>query len=246
MDKRRLVLIGTQSGDLQRSLRTYFDNHIEGSVVFIAGDGTDLLIKASRTKPNLVIFSHDLQRTSSVDVYRHLRQEFPRDPVAYLYLGPELPSSMKDDHSMGRLVWVQKMDPSGIAEGIAHALNSIGESSSHFSVKHLAQGETLMTEGEESGFFYFVINGSLSAATMENNEPVELGMIRAGEFVGEMGVINDERRTATVRCEEACQLLEIPARDFSRVILSKPSWAKALMSTLTKRLKSMNIRSKRI
>lgn len=246
MEKRRLVLVGVQSKDLQKQIRDHFDRHISGSVLFAARDGTDLLIKASRTRPHLVIFSYDLQKTSAVDVYNSLKANFPREQMAFLYLGPELPTVMKDDHSLGTLAWEPSQSMDEISKGIAHALNSLGEMTSEFKVKHLAKGEVLIKEGDDPEFLYFVIRGSLKASTYQDPKTVDLGVIGAGEFVGEMAVISADKRNATVLADDACELLEIPARDFNRAVLTKPSWAKALMATLTRRLKIMNSLTKRV
>lgn len=245
MERRRFIIIGVGSPALRTSLKEYFENQIEGSVVFLATDGTDLMIKSSRTKPNLVVFSADLPKRSAVEVYLHLKETFPKDPIAFLYLGAVLPEQMQDDHSLGTVTWVSSPDPEKFPALIAQALNAIGETSHDFRVRHLAKGEVLMNQGEEASNLYFVIKGSLKACREEDGQNIVLGTIASGEFVGEMGVINDEKHVATVLADEVCQLLEIPKHDFNKAVLTRPSWAKVLISTLTRRLKTMNTLVKR-
>ena len=78
------------------------------------------------------------------------------------------------------------------------------------------------------------------ALKKNKDKEVLLGTIRPGEFVGEMAHINNENRTATVRAISDCELIEIPNGTLDLVLFSKPVWARALVSTLSKRLKMSN------
>lgn len=71
----------------------------------------------------------------------------------------------------------------------------------------------------------------------KNGQRVDLGKIKAGEFVGEMAHINKEPRSATVTAVTDCELIEIPFGSLDPILFSKPSWSKALFVTLSKRLK---------
>ncbi len=71
-------------------------------------------------------------------------------------------------------------------------------------------------------------------------EARELGIVETGEFVGEMAYINGEPRSATVKALDLCELIEIPVHLLDHVLFTKPAWAKALMKTLSKRVKAAN------
>ena len=83
-------------------------------------------------------------------------------------------------------------------------------------------------------------SGELTATKEGSNQNVTLGKIKAGEFVGEMAHINNETRSATVQANCDCELIEIPMGTLDLVLFSKPMWAKALVATLSKRLKASN------
>ncbi|HKU47484.1 MAG TPA: helix-turn-helix domain-containing protein, partial [Burkholderiales bacterium] len=58
-----------------------------------------------------------------------------------------------------------------------------------------------------------------------------------GEFFGEMGLIDDEPRSATVVTIEPCELLSIAKRDFKKSLAENPDMSMAVMRGLVKRLR---------
>ena len=64
----------------------------------------------------------------------------------------------------------------------------------------IAQGETLISEGELSDAMYFVIRGRLLATRFdeERQEQVEIGELGRGDAVGEIGLMSGTPRSATV------------------------------------------------
>jgi CRP-like cAMP-binding protein len=110
-----------------------------------------------------------------------------------------------------------------------------------YTLRHLQPGEVLFKEGDSAKTAYIVKNGTLKAYSDNNSgSRVTLGEIVAGEFVGEMGHFNHEPRSATVEAVTEVDLVEIPMGSLDSVIFSKPSWAKALVKTLSQRLKRAN------
>ncbi|MGZ3771541.1 MAG: Crp/Fnr family transcriptional regulator, partial [Bdellovibrio sp.] len=69
---------------------------------------------------------------------------------------------------------------------------------------------------------------------------VMLGEIMPGEFVGEMGHFNHEPRSATVEAITEVELIAIPSGSLESVVFARPSWAKALVKTLSLRLRRAN------
>jgi len=66
---------------------------------------------------------------------------------------------------------------------------------------------------------------------------VILSILGPGEFFGEMGLIDDEPRSASVVTIEACELLSITKRDFKRCLAENFEMAMAVMRGLVKRLR---------
>ncbi|MEO1018252.1 MAG: cyclic nucleotide-binding domain-containing protein, partial [Pseudomonadota bacterium] len=65
----------------------------------------------------------------------------------------------------------------------------------------IATGEVLFKEGEPSDRIALILEGALRVIKQVDDEAIELGRITAGQFVGEMGVIEQRPRNATVTAE---------------------------------------------
>ncbi|MBI4124033.1 MAG: helix-turn-helix domain-containing protein, partial [Betaproteobacteria bacterium] len=66
---------------------------------------------------------------------------------------------------------------------------------------------------------------------------VILSILGPGEFFGEMGLIDDEPRSASVVTLEPCELLALAKRDFKRCLAENFEMAMAVMRGLVRRLR---------
>ncbi len=87
----------------------------------------------------------------------------------------------------------------------------------------VAAGETLIEEGDAAGDAYIVVAGRLVASTLDKDgSSVVVGEIGEGDLVGEMSLLTQTERTATVTAVRDCTLLRMSAEDFSRVVIAEP------------------------
>lgn len=56
----------------------------------------------------------------------------------------------------------------------------------------------IIKEGERGSIFYLIVTGGVRVMTEGLDEPKEVARLGAGQFFGEMAVLNDEPRTASV------------------------------------------------
>ena len=80
-------------------------------------------------------------------------------------------------------------------------------------------GDTIVRAGDRGGEMYFVCRGELEALGSANER---VGLIGEGEFFGEMAVLFDQPRSATVRSICHCDLLALDAADFRRIASDFP------------------------
>jgi CRP-like cAMP-binding protein len=80
-------------------------------------------------------------------------------------------------------------------------------------------GTVVVRAGDVTGDLYVVCRGSLEAIDPSGRR---LGTIDEGQCFGEMAVLQDRPRAATVRALAPCDLLVLPADDFRRVIADFP------------------------
>ena len=84
-----------------------------------------------------------------------------------------------------------------------------------------AAGEAVVRQGEPGGSLFIVARGeaivTLAATTGE------VARLRSGSVFGEMSLLTGEPRSATVTAVTDCELLEIDAEAFRRLVLANPS-----------------------
>jgi lysophospholipid hydrolase len=87
----------------------------------------------------------------------------------------------------------------------------------------LTGGETLLRQGEAGDCMYLLVTGRLRAYVQrpDGNE-VMVGDVGRGEVVGEMALLLDEPRSATIRAVRDSQLLRLPKEVFDRFIEKYP------------------------
>jgi len=92
----------------------------------------------------------------------------------------------------------------------------------------------LVEEGAPSDKFCLIINGRV--ALTRNLEGVDedfvLGFLGPGQYFGEMAVITDEPRTATITTLADTTVLEISKEHFERIFRSNASLARSILHTL--------------
>ena len=83
-------------------------------------------------------------------------------------------------------------------------------------------GETIVAAGAHDDEMYFVCRGELEAIGGDGSR---LGVLREGEFFGEMAVLFDQPRAATVRAITPCDLLILDGDEFRRIVNDFPAVA---------------------
>src|SRR6185436_8995272 len=85
--------------------------------------------------------------------------------------------------------------------------------------KSAPRSTTVMAGGDATDSLYIVLSGRLKVMMSDSEgKEVILSILGPGEFFGEMGLIDDEPRSATVITIEPCELLSIAKRDFKKAL----------------------------
>jgi phosphoserine phosphatase RsbU/P len=106
----------------------------------------------------------------------------------------------------------------------------------------LAAGDALFHQGDRGDEFFVVVEGELDVVSaMGSAEELALGLVRAGEFLGEMSLLlPDGQRTASVRARRPSRLLALGRPQFFDLVLRHPSVARSITRVLSRRLASTN------
>ena len=104
--------------------------------------------------------------------------------------------------------------------------------------KSVSRGTTIMVAGDPTDSLYIVISGRLKVMMSDaEGKEVILAILGSGEFFGEMGLIDDAPRSASVVSIESCELLCVTKRDFKRCLAENFEMSMAVMRGLVKRLR---------
>ena len=100
-----------------------------------------------------------------------------------------------------------------------------------------SRSTTIMAGGDATDSLYIVLSGRLKVMMSDSDgKEVILSILGPGEFFGEMGLIDDEPRSASVVTIEPCELLSISKRDFKKCLLENSDMSMAVMRGLVRRL----------
>jgi CRP/FNR family cyclic AMP-dependent transcriptional regulator len=101
-----------------------------------------------------------------------------------------------------------------------------------------ARGSSIMREGDPVDCLYIVISGRLKVMMGEaDGKETILSIIGPGDFFGEMGLIDDNPRSASVVAIEPCELLAVGKRAFRKCLVENADLAMAVMRVLVRRLR---------
>ena len=104
--------------------------------------------------------------------------------------------------------------------------------------KSAPRSNTIMAGGDPTDSLYIVLSGRLKVMMSDSDgKEVILSILGPGEFFGEMGLIDDEPRSASVVTIEPCELLSISKRDFKKCLLENSDMSMAVMRGLVRRLR---------
>jgi CRP-like cAMP-binding protein len=101
---------------------------------------------------------------------------------------------------------------------------------------HLAAGETLFRQGDAPESMFVVLEGSLDVLVQD--KVVENAKV--GSIIGEMALIDQSPRGATVVAHEPSKLARLDAMRFHRVIQQNPFFATHVMKVLVGRIRQMD------
>jgi CRP/FNR family cyclic AMP-dependent transcriptional regulator len=104
--------------------------------------------------------------------------------------------------------------------------------------RNVTRGSIIMAAGDPTDSLYIVLSGRLKVMMSDaDGKEVILTIIGPGEFFGEMGLIDDSPRSASVVAIEACELLAITRRDFKKCLAENFEMSMAVMRGLVRRLR---------
>jgi CRP/FNR family transcriptional regulator, cyclic AMP receptor protein len=101
-------------------------------------------------------------------------------------------------------------------------------------------GKRLMQQGDPADAAYLIIDGHAEVILETPAGPVTVAILGPNDTVGEMGILGDAPRAATVRAKDRLIALRISKELFMRMVREFPSMAISIMQELAHRVESTN------
>ena len=102
-------------------------------------------------------------------------------------------------------------------------------------LNHFGRGERVIQEGAEGDSMFLLLRGAAQVSVSKNGSSIPVATLNAGDCFGEMSLLTGERRTATVRAETDCYVMEISKPVMAEVIRDSPDCLERLSELLAKR-----------
>jgi small-conductance mechanosensitive channel/CRP-like cAMP-binding protein len=102
-------------------------------------------------------------------------------------------------------------------------------------IHHYGRGERMIQEGAEGNSMFIMLRGTAHVSVLRNGTGIRLGVLRSGDCFGEMSLLTGEPRSATIRAEGDCEVLEISHEAMAEVLQDAPQCLTQLSELLARR-----------
>ena len=100
------------------------------------------------------------------------------------------------------------------------------------------RGEAIVEQGKKSNALFIILTGRARVITTDQRgREAILATMQAGDYIGEMSLIDNEPHSATVRAEVQTDVLVLGRLEFARCLPENSSMAYAVMKGLVQRLR---------
>jgi CRP-like cAMP-binding protein len=104
--------------------------------------------------------------------------------------------------------------------------------------RRFRRGEHIVDQGKKSNALFILLSGRARVVSADQRgREVILATLQAGDYIGEMSLIDNEPHSATVRAEVQTDVLMLGRLEFARCLPENTSMAYAVMKGLVQRLR---------
>jgi len=113
----------------------------------------------------------------------------------------------------------------------------------YLSLRQVEEGTVLFTEGEMGDYLFFVIDGMVEVSlTGDGKKHRIIANFGPGASVGEMALLDDYERSATVRAATPCEILILTKYKFDKILGEHPPTGIKVLKGLAKNI-SLRLRA---
>jgi CRP/FNR family cyclic AMP-dependent transcriptional regulator len=118
-------------------------------------------------------------------------------------------------------------------------IDNVEEFLSHCHRRRYPAKSTIIYAGDQGDTLYYIIKGSVAVVIEDDNDGKEmiLAYLNPGDFVGEMGLFDQEHRSAWIRTKTECEVGEISYAKFIELGHQHPELLFAISTQIAQRLR---------
>ncbi|HEV2046561.1 MAG TPA: mechanosensitive ion channel family protein, partial [Chthoniobacterales bacterium] len=150
-------------------------------------------------------------------------------PIRTLQLERRKPVAGDEDHQEARAIL--RGEPLFDCLSDAQIENLVKQSH----LNHFGRGERVIEEGAEGDSMFILLRGAAEVSVSKNGSTIPVATLRSGDCFGEMSLLTGEKRSATVRADNDCYVMEIGKDVMGEIIRESPDCLKQLSEILAKR-----------
>jgi len=105
---------------------------------------------------------------------------------------------------------------------------------------NLDQSRIIFHEGTTGDSFYLLRSGEVNVFRDYNGRSIHIDILGEGQFFGEMALLSDEKRNATIETAMECKLVKISRSDFLEIVGKDPGIIDSLNDVVNERIKHRN------
>lgn len=142
---------------------------------------------------------------------------------------------MRGDTVVDRASLLRRVQILGALDRVA-----LARLSAYLEARGVEQSDELCREGEPGDCMFIVVSGSFGVYALANGVEKRLTTLTSGDHFGEIALLTDEPRSATVRADTHGEVLELARDRFLQLVGSDAKVGRALATTLAKRLRAVS------
>ena len=152
-------------------------------------------------------------------------------PIRTLEINRKTAAAAKPHEQHGRARSILEEEPLFASLGEAQ-LDSLIRASRTL---RFGRGEKVIEQGAEGSSMFVLLHGTAHVSVAQNGTMIRVGSLRMGDSFGEMSLLTGERRSATVRAEDDCEVLEISKSAMAALLREAPECVAQLSELLAAR-----------
>jgi NADH dehydrogenase len=101
--------------------------------------------------------------------------------------------------------------------------------------EHFEPGQAVFHQGDLGDRIYIIVSGAAEVVREQDGHEIVLAQLGAGEYFGEMALVENRPRTATIRCTTPMDVISLPKREFNVLTAHLPEMRRGFEQVIGQR-----------